>query len=90
MKCAIVIADGLKQVMFSPESPEERAALALFDPNQDITVDIKRGHFCNGMTEATAHYTVHESQGGYLRMFESAESLMLVLRPKAKPEGAAG
>lgn len=84
MKCAIIIADGLKQIMFTPENETERNALKMITPEDDITVDIKTGTFFEQMPTSAAGYCVEESKGGYLRAYCSAESLMLVLRPKNK------
>ena len=84
MKTAIVIANGIKQIMFTPETEDERQALKLITINDDITLDIKRGRFYDNMPSSAAGYMVENSQGGYLRAYESEESIMLVLRPKSK------
>jgi len=86
MKCAIVIADGLKQIMFTPETQNEKDALGMITPEDNISIDIKTGSFYTDMPPSAAGYCVSESNGGYLRAYECRESLMLVLRPKANKE----
>lgn len=84
MKTAIVIADGIKQIMFTPENESEKQALKMITPDQDITVDIKTGSFFDGHSfpESAAGYIVSECNGGHLRAYQDTNSLMLVLRPK--------
>lgn len=84
MKTAIILADGIKQIMFTPESDNERAALALITQDEEITVEIKEGTFYSSMPKSAIGYTIQKCQGGYLRAYESEESLMLVLTPKKK------
>lgn len=87
MKTAMVFANGIKQVMLTPETDEERAALKLLTPDDDIAVERKWGTFFDTYPPSAAGYVVQESRGEYLRAYECRESLMLVIRPK-KPEGA--
>lgn len=54
MKCAIYIADGLTQIVLSPETKYEATALDALHAGDDLTV--KRGEF-------------DESQAGYVRNF---------------------
>lgn len=82
MKCAIIIADGIKQIMFSPENDSEKQALKLITPDDDISIDIKEGTLYDRMPPSAHGYSVQKCQGGYLRAYEQADSLMLVLRPK--------
>lgn len=84
MKCAIVIADGVKQIMFTPETQNEKHALSMITTDDDISLDIKRGSFYDTMPNSAAGYCVAKSRGGYLRAYQSEESLMLVLTPKIK------
>lgn len=86
MKCAIVISDGLKQIMFTPETQTEREALKLITIEDNISVDIKTGSFYDNMPNSASGYCVRESNGGYLRAYSCEESLMLVLRPNKKNE----
>lgn len=82
MKTAIVIADGIKQIMFTPENESEKQALKMITPDQEITVDIRQGNFYTTMPPSAAGYMVAKCNGDYLRAYDSEESLMLVLRPK--------
>lgn len=84
MKCAIVIAEGLKQIMFTAETESEKQALKMITPEDDISVDIKVGSFYTNAPPSAAGYMVGISNGDYLRAYECSESLMLVLRPKVK------
>jgi hypothetical protein len=88
MKAAIVLAQGIKQVMLTAESDEEKAILNCFKPSESIQLEIKKGTFYDHTPESAQGYTVMECKGGYLRSFESSESIMLVLRPeKAEHNG---
>ena len=83
MKCSVVLSDGVKRVMLTPESENEKMALSMIGVDDDITVERKEGNFFD--SNRPQGYSVSMCQGGYLRAFESTESLMLVLRDK-KPE----
>lgn len=85
MKTAIIIADGVKQIMFTPENDSERQALKMITPDDDISLDIKSGTFYDSYNRpASAHgYTVRLCRSDYLRAYEDVDSLMLVLRPKS-------
>lgn len=82
MKTAIIIADGIKQIMFTPENDSEKQALKMITPQDDITLETHTGTFYNSSPESAKGYTVSECKGGYLRAFEDKNSLMIVLRPK--------
>lgn len=84
MKCALIIANEIKQIMLTPETEEEKAALGLITPNQDISVDIKRGTMFDQSPDSSAGYVVKTCRGEYSRAYEDDESVMLVLRPKKK------
>jgi hypothetical protein len=82
MKCAVVLADGVKQVMLTPETANEKMALSMIGVEDDIHVERKEGKFFD---EATSKgYNVALCQGGYLRAYEDSDSLMLVLKEKPK------
>jgi len=84
MKTAIIFADGLKQIMLTPENDDEKMALALITPNDDIELAVHTGSFGERhMRPFTA--SINKCRGGYLRVFETQESIMLVLKPKDKP-----
>lgn len=83
MICAIVIADGVKQVMFTPESENEKMALKMIGINDEIMVERREGTFYNDFTGHDGRgYNVALCKGGYLRAFQDSDSLMLVLRDK--------
>ncbi len=82
MKTAIIIADGIKQIMFTPENDSEKQALSMITPQDDISVETKTGTLYNDSPECARGYVVKECRGEYLRAFEDKESLMLILRPK--------
>lgn len=88
MKTALIVANGIKQIMLSPETDEEKAILSLITPRDEITVDVKQGtlYDSNHIPPSAAGYLVAECQSGYLRAYEQKEAVMLVLRPKAKEQ----
>lgn len=83
MKCSIVISEGIKQVMFTPETESEKQALSMLTGDDNIEVAIKKGRF----TDKREHYgySVAQCQGCYLRVWEDDNSTMLVLAPKKDP-----
>lgn len=82
MKTAIIISDGIKQIMFTPENENEKMALKLITPQEDISVEVKEGTFFDHSPKSARGYTVRESRGGSLRAYEDADSLMIILKPK--------
>lgn len=80
MKTAIIITDGAKQIMFTPETEMEKEALKLITAEDNIDVHIKRGGFHS--KGSVAGYSIDMCQGGYLRAWDSSDSVMLVLTPK--------
>lgn len=82
MKTAILITDGVKQIMFTPETEAEKQALKMISPDEEIHTVIKRGSFSD-MDEVFGA-DVYECQGGYYRAQEREESVMFVLTPKKK------
>lgn len=82
MKTAIIIAHGVKQIMFTPENQAEKEALNLISTEDDIHTVVKRGHFSE--TDEVFGVDVQYCEGGYLRAYESVESVMFVLTPKEK------
>ena len=77
MKCAIVLTDGIKQIMLTPENDSEKSALKMITCDDDITIETKWGTFYDSRPLG---YEINECMGGYLRRFRSDDSLMLVLR----------
>lgn len=82
MKISIVIAEGEKQVMMTPETDMEREALKFIEPKDDIEIATQWGTYDNEPSKFT--YNTSKCQGGYFRRFAEKDSLMFVLRPKKK------
>ncbi len=83
MKTAIIFADGIKQIIFTPENDDEKKALKLFSPNDDIELAIHTGSFGEQRFRPfTAN--IQKCQGGFLRVFDNSESIIFVLTPKTK------
>lgn len=83
MKTAIVFSDGIKQIIFTPENDDEKQALKLITPNDNIELAIHTGSFADQRIKPfTAN--ISKCKGGYLRTFSDTESLMFVLTPKDK------
>lgn len=82
MKVAIIIADKVRQVMFTAETPMEQQALDMLSkPKQKISVEFKTGTFMDQMPPSAHGYLVRECRGDYMRAYDSpSDSLMLVLR----------
>jgi hypothetical protein len=81
MKTAILIAEGVKQIMLTPENDTEREALQYITSNDEIhTIVIKRGPFDD--EEDVFGADVYECEGGYYRAERKQESVMFVLTPK--------
>lgn len=85
MKTAIIFADGIKQIMFTPENDSEKQALQLITPDDNIYLALKHGSFFgSGLTDMPFHAHIAKCQGEYLRAFTDEESIMLVFSPKSK------
>ena len=82
MKCAVIIADKIKQIMLTPENDSERMALNFITSDDEITLDVEWGTLYNDTPPSARGYTVSECKGGWLRAYEQKDALMLVLKPK--------
>lgn len=82
MKCAVIIANNVKQICLTPENDGEKAILKLFGGEQEITVQQKHGTVYDRSVGQSLGVQVGMSMGNYLRAYESPESLMLVIQPK--------
>ena len=82
MKISIVIAEGCKQIMITPESDHEKEAIKYISPEDTLEVVQKRGQF----DDEASHYGMNVSmaRGGYLRRFAEEDSLMFVINEKKK------
>tara|TARA_R110000868_G_C10972640_1_gene770703 strand:+ start:32099 stop:32356 length:258 start_codon:yes stop_codon:yes gene_type:complete len=83
MKTAILLADGVKQIMFTPETDNEKEALKMITVDDDIHTVIKRASFYDSDDEIFG-VDVFETRGGYMRASQDNESVMFVLTPKKK------
>lgn len=84
MKCAIIISNDIKQIMFTPENDSEKMALKMITLDDDISLEAKQGTFYDRSPESAKGYTIQKCNGDYLRAYEDENSLMLVLRRKQK------
>lgn len=80
MKISIVISDGVKQVMMTPESDHEKEALKWISPTDKMEIARHWGKY----DDKPSHFAHNTSmcQGGYLRRFAEEDSLMFVITPK--------
>ena len=83
MKTAIIFSEGIKQINFTPENDDEKQALKLITPSDDISLAVKIAEFGSSHIRPLG-IKINETRGGYLRVFEESESIMLVLSPKSK------
>jgi len=84
MKISLVIAEGMKQIMFTPESEHEKSCLKMIDVEDEVSIVRKWGEFYN--KNAHAKMQVSACQGGYLRLFPEESSLMFILKDKKNKE----
>lgn len=80
MKTFILLGDGVKQIVFTPETDTEKEALKLITPQDEIHTVIKQGSFYDGDTIFGAN--IYKCQGGYYRAENDTDSVMFVLTPK--------
>jgi len=81
MKVAVIFANGIKQINFTPETEDEKFALKLITTNDNISLAVKNGSFGEERFKPFS-VDINNCQGGYLRTFDNSESVMLVLTPK--------
>lgn len=79
MKIAVLLVDGAKQIMLTPETEHEKTALKMIAPTDKIEAATKWGRFT--YDNGPRHYgmEVAECQGGYYREFPDSESLMFIV-----------
>lgn len=82
MKISIVIAEGEKQIMMTPETDHEKQALKFITPTDDIEIASQWGTYDNEVIHFS--YNSAKCQGGYIRRFAEKDSLMFILSPKKK------
>lgn len=80
MKISLVIADGYKQVMMTPENDHEKQAIKFIHPEDKLEAVAKIGTYDN----EPSHYGYQTGmcEGGYLRRFAEEDSLMFVIKVK--------
>ncbi len=83
MKTAVIFADGVKQIVFTPENEQEKYALSLLTPDDNVELLITNGSFGEERYKPFSG-SVNICQGGYLRIFSDTNSRILVLKPKQK------
>lgn len=82
MKISMVIVEGAKQIMITPETEHEKEILRYIEPTDELSVVSKSGSF--GDKYRHLNYQVAECQGGYYRPFEDTDSLMFIIKEKEK------
>ena len=84
MKISIVIADGYKQIMMTPENDHEREALKYIEPDSTLHTVAKKGTY----DDKLQHYGMNTEmcKGGMLRRFAVEESLMFIIKNENKYE----
>lgn len=88
MKCAIIIADGVRQVMMTAENASEQQALDIIKaPGQNVSIDFKEGTLYDSVPPSAFGFTIAKCKGGFLRAFEESKtSLMIVLTDNQEPQ----
>ena len=80
MKLSIVIVEGAKQIMLTPETEHEKQALKFINPEDTLKVVSRWGSFTNEYSHAKLQ--VEKCEGGYLRAFSEKDSLMFLIKDK--------
>lgn len=79
MKLSIVIAEGVKQVMMTPESDHEKEALKWISSTDKIEIAQHWGTYDDQPKHFS--YNTGKCREGYLRRFAEKDSLMFVITP---------
>lgn len=80
MKISIVIVEGAKQIMLTPETDHEQQALKFINPEDTLEVVSKWGTFTDRHTHANLQ--LERCKAGYLRAFSEENSLMFLIKDK--------
>ena len=80
MKISILLTDGAKQIMLTPETDHEKQALKMIAPTDEIKIATKWGQYDRDYKHTGVY--IDKCQGGYYREFENSESLMFIVGPK--------
>lgn len=81
MKISLVITEGAKQIMMTPENDHERKALRFIQPEDNLKAVSRWGTFDNEPNHCS--YNVGKSQGGTYRRYATEDSLMFVVEDEA-------
>ena len=82
MKVFTILGDNVKQIVFTPETENEKQALRMISPDDEIHTVMKRGSFHDG--DDVFGVDIYECKGGYYRAREDKDSVMFVIKPKEK------
>lgn len=82
MKISILIHEGIKQVIMTPETDHEKNALGFIAPTDTLEVVNRWGSLGDKIIHA--NLAVGECRGEWLRLFPHEMSLMFVIREKKK------
>jgi len=77
MKISIVIVEGAKQIMLTPETEHEKQCLKFINPKDELKVVSRWGSFTNEYNHAGLK--VDKCEGNYLRAFSEKDSLMFLI-----------
>lgn len=83
MKTAVIFCDNTKQIIFTPETEQEKFALSLLSVDDSIEMLITEGSFGDERNKPFTK-TVSMCQGDFLRVYSDKDSRILVLKPKEK------
>jgi hypothetical protein len=86
MKTAVIFSDGIKQIVFTPENDDEKYALSLITPKDDIDLLVFTGSMYSDSLPKPFAANITMCRGGYLRIFNDSDSRILVLKPKEKTQ----
>lgn len=78
MKVSVVIVEGAKQIMMTPETEHEKQALKFINPEDKLEVVSKLGSFTDERTMLNVN--IEMCKGEYLRAFTEQDSLMFLIR----------
>ena len=84
MKISIVLAEGEKQIMMTPETDHERQALKFITPTDNIKIASQWGTYDSEAKHFD--YNTGKCEGGYFRRFAEKDSLMFIISPALTKE----
>lgn len=79
MKISIVLAEGAKQIMMTPETEHEKMALKMIGPGETLEVATKWGTYDNEPEKIGL--STQLCLGGWYRRYADEESLMFIIQP---------